>query len=52
MLVGGVVRDEIENQPNVVLVQRGYELVEVAERTERGMDVDVVRDVVTEVGIR
>ena len=46
MLVGGVVDDEVHDQPDAALVQRGHQLVELRERAEQRVDVLVVADVV------
>ena len=52
MPVRGVVRHEVEDQADAALVQRRDQPVEVLERAEQGIDVDVIRDVIAEIGHR
>ena len=52
MLVGGVVRDEVEPDVDVVLASLGDERVVVGERPVVGVDVEVVGDVVAPVDVR
>ena len=52
MLVGRVIRDEVDDDPNAAPVGLRHQRVEVGERPEDGIDVAVVRDVVAEVGHR
>ena len=52
MLVGGVVRDDVDRHPDPALVRVGEQRVEVGERAELRVDVRVVGDVVAVVGLR
>ena len=52
VLVGGVVRDEVEDHPQAARVRGRDQRVEVGERAEQRVDVAVVGDVVAEVGHR
>jgi hypothetical protein len=52
MLVGRVIWGEIEHQPNAGGVQRVDELVQVLQRAEPRVHVEVVRDVVPEIYAR
>jgi len=52
VLVGGVVRDEVEPGVDAVAGCLGDQAVEVGERAELGVDVAVVGDVVAPVDVR
>ena len=52
MLVGGVVRDDVDRHPEPALVRVREELVEVGERAEERVDVRVIGDVVAVVDLR
>ena len=51
MLIGRVVRDEVEEHPDVALARFGDEPVQVLERAEIRVDVQVVGDVVAPVDV-
>jgi hypothetical protein len=52
MLDRSVVRHEVEDEANAALVQRVHQPVEVRKRAKKGIDVDIVGDVIPEVGHR
>ena len=52
MLVGGMIRDKVEQHLQAQFVRTGHEPVEVAERPEHRRDGAIVGDVVAEVGHR
>jgi hypothetical protein len=52
VLLGGVVGHQVDEDPQVALVQSGHHRVEVGQGAEPGVDVAVVTDVVTAVGQR
>jgi hypothetical protein len=52
VLVGGVVRNEVEPDVDVVVSCLGYECVVVGERAEVGVDIAVVGDVVAPIDVR
>src|SRR5579859_4571899 len=49
MLVGGVVRNEIQDDLDMLAVRLLNEVIEIRECAEEGVDVDVVADVVSEI---
>src|SRR5262249_51262765 len=52
MLAGAMVRHEIEDDAYAALVQRARQRVEIAKRPEARIDIDIVGDVIAEVGHR
>src|SRR5262249_31813917 len=41
MLIRGVIRNEVEHQPEIALLQRAYQLVEIGERAEERVNAGV-----------
>ena len=52
MLVGGVIRDHVDDDFQAQAVSMGHERVEIGERAEHGIDVAVVGDVIARVVLR
>ena len=52
MLVGGVVRHEVEDQLEAARVRVGEQRVEIGQRAEQRIDVAIIGDVVAEIGHR
>jgi len=50
VLIGGVVGHNVDNHPNVSLVEFVNELVELLQGPDFGVDVAIVGDVVTTIG--